>query len=46
VNFYGKEKDKCQITVQHGKLPNATEANRMKVYWKEKLEKLDEMVSM
>jgi len=45
VNFYEKGKSKCQITVQHGKLSNATEANRMKAYWKEKLEKLDEMIS-
>ncbi len=44
VNFYGKGKDKSQITVQHGKLANATEANRMKAYWKARLEKLYEMV--
>jgi hypothetical protein len=46
VNFYEKGKDKCQITVQHSKLPDATAANRMKAFWKEKLEKLDEKVSM
>lgn len=45
VNFYEKGKDKCQITVQHGRLPNATEANRVKAYWKERLEKLNDLMT-
>jgi|GEM_PF-563318 len=40
VNFYPKGGSKCQITVQHSKLPDSRSADRMKKYWAEKLELL------
>jgi hypothetical protein len=44
VNFYKKGKDKTQVTVQHDKLANASEAKRMKAYWQEKVAKLQELL--
>jgi len=41
VNFYDKGDCKAQIVVQHTKLANMTEAEKMKKYWKGKLEKLN-----
>ena len=41
VNFYDKGDSKAQIVVQHTKLANMSEAEKMKKYWKEKLEKLN-----
>jgi uncharacterized protein YndB with AHSA1/START domain len=40
VNFYGKGPGKCQVTVQHSKLVDADQAEAMKVYWGEALERL------
>lgn len=40
VNFYTKPDGKSQVTVQHGKLKNATEAARKKVYWADRLSSL------
>lgn len=40
VNFYAKGTGKSQVTVQHGRLPNASAAERMKVYWREYLGRL------
>lgn len=40
VNFYPKGDDKCAVQLQHGKLPDAEAAERMKAYWKTKLEAL------
>ena len=40
VNFYAKGDSKSQVVVQHTKLANMNEAEKMKKYWKEKLEKL------
>ena len=40
VNFYDKGDSKAQVVVQHSKLANMNEAEKMKKYWKEKLEKL------
>jgi len=40
VNFYAKGPGKSQVAVQHGKLPNAASAGRMKKLWKERLESL------
>ena len=40
VNFYAKGPDKSQVTVQHGKLPSATEGERMQAYWRAALEQL------
>jgi hypothetical protein len=40
VNFYDKGSAKCQVTVQHSKLNDAVQAEAMKVYWGEALERL------
>lgn len=40
VDFYPKGEAKCQMVVQHQKLPTAQEAERMKEYWREALERL------
>ncbi len=40
VMFYPKGANKTQVSVQHGKLANAKDAERMKAYWGEQLEKL------
>jgi uncharacterized protein YndB with AHSA1/START domain len=39
VRFYEKGGAKSQVVVQHDKLPNAAQAERMKAYWKEALER-------
>ena len=41
VYFCPKGDSKAQVVVQHTKLANLTEAEKMKKYWKEKLEKLN-----
>jgi hypothetical protein len=38
--FYKKEKDKTQVTVQHSKLKSLREAEKMKKYWEENLNNL------
>ena len=40
VYFYDKGKDKSQVSVQHMKLRNSREAERMKKYWDTNLNKL------
>jgi len=40
AHFYNKAAGKSQITVQHGKLKNAKEAERAKKYWKDRLAEL------
>ena len=40
VDFYAKGGEKSQVAVQHGKLANAKQAERMKAYWAERLERL------
>jgi len=45
VNFYAKGETKSQVAAQHSKLANAQQAERMKKYWAEQLEKLKEVVS-
>ena len=40
VRFTPKGDQKCQVTVQHSKLPDAEHAEAMKVYWSEALERL------
>ena len=44
VNYYEKGESKSQVTVQHTKLANAGEAEQMKSYWKEALERLEASV--
>lgn len=38
--FYKKGKNKSLVTVQHSKLTDAKEAERLKAYWAEKLDRL------
>jgi uncharacterized protein YndB with AHSA1/START domain len=45
VAFYAKGDAKSQVTVQHDKLANAKEVERMKAYWTAALERLKESVS-
>ncbi len=45
VMFYPKGADKCQVTVQHGKLPDAKAGERMKAYWGEALDRLAETLT-
>lgn len=45
VYFYGRGRGKSQVTVNHGKLPSAREATRMKAYWGEALDRLQREVS-
>jgi hypothetical protein len=40
VNFWAKGALKCQVVPQHGRLPDAESAERMKAYWAAKLEAL------
>lgn len=40
VNFWPKGALQCQVVPQHGKLPDANTAEKMKAYWAEKLEAL------
>jgi hypothetical protein len=40
VNFYAKGDTKSQVSVQHGKLPDAEAAARMKSWWAGALERL------
>lgn len=40
INFYSKGKTKSQLAVQHGKLPDAQAAAKMKNCWSEKLDRL------
>lgn len=44
VYFNSKGDGKSQVTVEHEKLANATEAKRMQDFWSEKLEKLKEVL--
>jgi hypothetical protein len=44
VSFYPKGEAKCQVTVQHGKLPDAKAGARMKTFWAESLDRLKETV--
>ncbi len=40
VNFWPKGPLKCQVVPQHGKLPDAATAEKMKTYWADQLEAL------
>jgi uncharacterized protein YndB with AHSA1/START domain len=44
VGFLSKGADKCQVVAQHGKLPDAKAAVRMKKFWGEALDKLKELI--
>jgi len=45
VNFYSKGDGKTQVVAQHSKLASAQQAERMKKYWAEQLERLKEILS-
>ncbi len=45
VNFHSKLSDRCTMVVQHGRLPNARAAARMKVYWSKAFESLQQHVA-
>lgn len=40
VQFHAKGKAKCQVTIEHARLGNAKQAEKMKAYWGERLDKL------
>jgi hypothetical protein len=44
VNFYPKSAGKCQVAVDHMKLPSSKECAKMKAYWFEALNRLQEML--
>jgi len=44
VNFYAKGDGKSQVTVQHSKLADAKQAESMKAYWADRLERLKGML--
>ncbi len=44
VSFYPRGNNKSQVVVQHGKLPDAKQAGRMKSFWGEKLDRLKGML--
>jgi hypothetical protein len=43
--FVSKGEAKCQVAVQHGKLPDREAADRMKTWWAERLGELDRLLS-
>jgi len=45
AGFTSKARSKAQVAVQHMKLPSKEAANRMKQYWTERLEALEEMLA-
>jgi len=44
VNFYPKGAGKCQVAVDHMKLPSSKECAKMKAYWFEALNRLQEIL--
>jgi uncharacterized protein YndB with AHSA1/START domain len=40
VGLLAKDASKCQIAVQHGKLPDAAAADRMQAFWRRRLDVL------
>lgn len=44
TNFYPKGKGKCQVTVQHNKLTSTAAGERMKAYWGQQLENLQNLL--
>jgi hypothetical protein len=43
--FVPKGDAKCQVAVQHGKLPDREAADRMKIWWGERLRELDRLLT-
>ena len=44
VNFWPKGPLKCQVVPQHGKLPTAADAEKMKTFWTERLDSLSALI--
>lgn len=44
VMLYPKGRDRCQMVVQHGRLKDAATARRMKAFWKQRLDQLQEIL--
>ncbi len=44
VNFYPKPAGRCQVTVQHGRLPDAAAAARMKAFWRDAVARLKSLL--
>ena len=42
--LYPKGRDRCQMVVQHGRLKDAATARRMKTFWKQRLDQLQEIL--
>ena len=42
ANFYGKGRGKSQVSVQHGKLTSTKQSEKMKTFWKGRLQELKE----
>ena len=42
INFYDKGKSKTQIVVQHSKLSDNKQVDKMKLYWRDSLERLSQ----
>jgi uncharacterized protein YndB with AHSA1/START domain len=45
VWFISKERSKAQVAIQHGKLTSKEVANRMKQFWTERLDALEQMLA-
>jgi uncharacterized protein YndB with AHSA1/START domain len=45
LNFSAKGKSKSAVAVQHGRLPDKATADRMKQYWSDRLDALNEMLT-
>jgi uncharacterized protein YndB with AHSA1/START domain len=45
IRLYPKGAQKTQVTVQHSELPDAEQAEKMKTYWAEALERLEAYLS-
>lgn len=44
ASFYAKGPGKCQVVAQHGKLPDAKSAEKMKKFWGKALDGLKELI--
>ena len=44
VQFYDKGNGRCQVTIEHARLKNATQAAKMKAHWGEQLDKLKSLL--
>jgi len=45
VNIYPKSDDRCQLSVQHNKLPSAADVERLRAFWTRALDSLKSLLS-